>query len=79
MLEEVKQTMPSWDSSTHYSQDAIQLHKDVLLDFGIANRMCGGIGVFVKKTDYIGRTLQILHNIFPISPEVHTEELSLPP
>ena len=57
MLEQVKQTMSSWDSTTPNSQDAIQLHKDILLDFGIANGMSGNIGVFVQTIDKIGGTL----------------------
>ena len=47
MLEQIEKTISSWDSSTPNSQDAIQLHKDTLLHFGIANEMSGGIDVFV--------------------------------
>ena len=57
--------MASWDSSTPKSQDAIQLHKDILLDFGIAKGMSGCVGVFVQTIEKIGGTLKILHNICP--------------
>ena len=33
------------------------------MDFGITNRMSGGIGVFVQTKDKIGITLQIHHNV----------------
>ena len=46
----------------------MDLHKEVLLDFGTADGMSGGIGVFVKTVDKVGGTLQILHNICPHIP-----------
>ena len=49
ILEQVKHTMASWDASTPTSQDAIQLHKDVLLDFGIDERMTDGIFILSKQ------------------------------
>ena len=62
ILEQVKQTMSTWDTSTPNSQDAIQLHKEALLNFSIANGMSRGL-VFVQTIDKIGGTLHIFHNI----------------
>ena len=68
MLEQVKQTMASWDTTTPNSLDAVDFHKDFLLDFCTTNGMRGGIGVFIKTIDKIGGTLQILHNSCPHIP-----------
>ena len=60
--------MSSWDTSAPNSLNAVDLHKEVLLDFGTTDGMTGGIGVFVETVDKIGGTLQILHNMCPHIP-----------
>ena len=71
MIESVEITMSFWDTSSPNSKNSDDLQKDVLLDLGIANRMNGGIGVFVETTDHPGGTLQVLHNIYPFSGAAH--------
>ena len=61
--------MTSLDTSTPTSLNAVDLHKEVLLDFGTADGMSGGFGVFVKIVDKIGGALQILDNICPHIPQ----------
>ena len=57
MLKQVKQIMSSWDTSAPNSLNAVDLHKEVLLDFGTTDWMTGGIGVFVEIVDKIKGTL----------------------
>ena len=66
--------MSSWDTSAPNSLNAVDLHKEVLLDFGTTDDgMAGGIGVFVETVDKIRGTLQIIHNICHTLPEATTE------
>ena len=79
MLEQVGQTMSFWDTSTPNSLNDVDLHKEILLDFGTTNGMSGRIGVFVKTVDKIGGTLHYKCYIIFVHtlPEAPTAVLNL--